>query len=330
MKSIAKVGPVLEVTRIVEDANEAEILGRAFDQRAIYDFTNQKTIKTDGGDTLFMSKGSHRRSPYTVEPEIKPVDAQTNAKQQAIAAVSPQPARGGGGQRTLTNAQISLAAKSTSDEAADVLRKLNEQFSVNPKDLDQMSQLSDQELLNMYRVDLADFVKLDAPLEVLQRNADGLLNQAGILQTRALVYETASTIADMGARFIQKTDEGIKATDTLRQLGDTLKLLMREHKVTANAMGVTLGRYSRKIPMLNIEVDRVKALSASDPKINKTFELIDREIDNMVKGFASGDPKQVKKANQMANFLVLTGGDPSKMVDVTRGLAGTGGILRLS
>jgi hypothetical protein len=92
---------------------------------------------------------------------------------------------------------------------------------------------------------------------------------------------------------------------------------------------VTLGRYQRKIPFLNIEVDRVKALSASDPKINKTFELIDREIDNMVDGFASGDPKQVKKANQMANFLVLTGGDPSKMVDVTRGLAGTAGDIAL-
>jgi hypothetical protein len=325
----SKGRPVLEVTRIVEDAAEAELLGRAFDQRAIYDFTNQKAIGTDGGDTLFMSKGAHRRSPYTVEPEIKPVDPYTRYRQQAEAAVRPQPARGGGGQRTLTNAQISLAAKSTSEDAADVLRRLNEQFEVNPKDLHKMSQLSDAELLSMYRVDLADFVKLDAPLEVLQKNAEGLLNDAGILQTRALVYETASTIADMGARFIQKTDEGIKATDTLRQLGDTLKLLMREHKVTANATGVTLGRYQRKIPFLNIEVDRVKALSASDPKINKTFELIDREIDNMVDGFASGDPKQVKKANQMANFLVLTGGDPSKMVDVTRGIGGTTGDIML-
>jgi len=325
----SKGRPVLEVTRIVEDANEAEILGRAFDQRAIYDFTNQKTIGTDGGDTLYTTKGAHRRSPYTVEPEIKPVDPYTRYRQQAEAAVRPQPARGGGGQRTLTNAQISLAAKSTSEDAADVLRRLNEQFEVNPKDLHKMSQLSDAELLSMYRVDLADFLKLDAPLEVLQKNAEGLLNDAGILQTRSLVYETASTIADMGARFIQKADEGIKATDTLRQLGDTLKLLMREHKVTANATGVTLGRYQRKIPFLNIEVDRVKALSASDPKINKTFELIDREIDNMVDGFASGDPKQVKKANQMANFLVLTGGDPSKMVDVTRGLGGTAGDIAL-
>ena len=60
----SKGRPVLEVTRLVEDANEAEILGRAFDQRAIADY-KPKTIKTDGGDTLFMSKGSHRRSPYS-------------------------------------------------------------------------------------------------------------------------------------------------------------------------------------------------------------------------------------------------------------------------
>ena len=84
---------VVELSRLVEDGDEAEMLGRMFDQVSLFRLDDFEEIVTEGDDVLRHTKGQHLRSAYTTpnEPTITP--APKVAAQQIEAKLSVSPSR---------------------------------------------------------------------------------------------------------------------------------------------------------------------------------------------------------------------------------------------
>jgi hypothetical protein len=113
-------------------------------------------------------------------------------------------------------------------------------------------------------------------------------------------------------------------------LKDNLMALLRMHKHTSNLIGTRLGDYSINVGDMNLTMKGF--MNAADPqKLDETIEQAGKQLEDMVKGIESGDPKALQQAQRTASMLQLTGGDVTKMVDVAQnmGTLGTDAALKL-
>ena len=102
--------PVVELSRLVEDGAEADMLGRMFDQEGVFRLDDFEYISTDGSDALRQTKGQHLRSAYSVAQSPTGPCSDCCTDSVAGSQVTGTPANGGGGQRTYTDAQIKQVA----------------------------------------------------------------------------------------------------------------------------------------------------------------------------------------------------------------------------
>ena len=332
--------PVVELSRLVEDEGEAVMLGRLFDQEGIFELTGTKGfdgyMPTDGKDALRQTKGQHLKSAYTTphEPTITP--APKVAAQQIEAKLSPAPpANGGGGGRLATNAQVKQIAQARGDEAAEVVESLIKTVDVDESDIAKEARITISSLRDIVEGDLANFLDVDGKLikdafSTINYGDETILSRRGAFQVRAMMANTASAIYDAAYKVAKTSDEGIPPDMHVEVLKDNLMALLRMHKHTSNLLGTRLGDYSINVGDMNLTMEGFMN-AASPQKLDETIEQAGKQLEDMVKGIESGDPKALQKAQRTAAMLQLTGGDVTKMVDVAQnmGTLGTDAALKL-
>jgi len=328
--------PVVELSRLVEDADEAEMLGRLFDQKALFRLDDFTEIPVDGSDALRQTKGQHLRSAYTTpnEPTITP--PQRVAAQQIEASTSlVRPANGGGGGRLATNAQVKQIAEARGDGAGEIIDDFIKKAEVDESDLAKEARLKVSTLRDIVEKDLADFLDVDGKLikdafDTIQHDGQTILSRRGAFQVRAMMANTSSAIYDAAFKVSKNAAEGIPTDMHVATMKDNLLALLQMHKRTSNLLGTRLADYSISVADMDMTMK-----GFMDPgkgrKLDETLESAKKELDQMVDGLQSRDPKALQQAQRTAAMLQLTGGDVTKMVDVAAnvGKLGTESALKL-
>ena len=313
---------VVELSRLVEDGDEAELLGRLFDQKSLFRLDDFEEIVTDGSDALRQTKGQHLRSAYTTphEPTITP--APKVVAQQVEAMTSPvKPANGGGGGRLATNAQVKQIAAARGDEVGEVVENMIKNVDVTPDDIADELKISPSRLKELVHNDLANMFDVDGRVLTqhidMMKYGDGeILSDRGTMQVRALMANTASAIYDAAYKISKTVDEGIPPDIHLDVMKDNLLALLKMHKFTSSLLGRRLNTLSINVADLQIKLKNPTA-PLTPQQMDETIEVAERELNNMVKGLESGDRKAMQKALRTASLLQLTAGDATKMIDVT-------------
>ena len=328
--------PVVELSRLVEDGAEAEMLGRLFDQEGIFRLDDFEYIPTDGSDALRQTKGQHLQSAYTtpVEPTITP-PAKVAAQQMEAATSLAKPANGGGGGRLATNAQVKQIADARGEGAGEAIDALIKSAEVDETALAKEARLTVSSLRSIVEGDLANFLDVDGKLikEAFSTTSYGdetILSRQGAFQVRAMMANTASAIYDAAFKVSKTAQEGIPSDMHIAQMKDNLLALLKMHKHTSNLIGTRLADYSINVGDMNLTMEGF--MKAADPrKLDETIEAATKELEDMVKGVESGDPKALQQAQRTASMLQLTAGDVTKMVDVSKNMKelGTEAALKL-
>ena len=315
--------PVVELSRLVEDGDEADMLGRMFDQEGVFRLDDFEYLSTDGSDALRQTKGQHLRSAYSVAQEPQVVPAQTAAKTQLQTAKSlDTPANGGGGQRTYTDAQIKQVADAQGEEVAQQLDNLVQSNPIDVADLVKTSRMTDGEINGMIEAGIEDFLdtagKIDLnKIEKMGFGDDTILSKKGTVQTRFLIQNIASAVYDSAFKVNTNASEAMENSQHVSLMVDNLKALLRLHKRTAQVYGSGLAEYSRKVEWKDAPVD-VSFTKVSADDMTKALDLAEKELDEMVVKLASFDEKATQQAQRTAAMLQLTGGDPTKLVDIAK------------
>ena len=338
---------VIEISRVVPELNEAAFLGRIFDQEGIFDIDLAKAtdfdkgflptdgkdllasrrtktnVPTDGLDKLGETRGNNLRSAYTqpVEPQVvtpaKAVAQQVNA--EASPFVAGQPA-----QRAVTNEQLAILSKATSEGGDKVLRDM---VDANPISVEELSKASKQtigEVVNAASRSIADALgavgEVDFDKIKLQKVGDDvLLTREGIVQVKGLMTETANAISDSAFKASNASDQGIDNINHLQNMTDQLKALLRIHKVSANSYSKYLSTYKIEVPQLGFDIDNFMQVPDGQT-LESTIEQTSKLLDEMMDGVQSGDPKAKMEALRIASQLQLFGGDAAKLVGASASL----------
>ena len=115
-----------------------------------------------------------------------------------------------------------------------------------------------------------------------------------------------------------KDGRSIDAESSLEIMSENLKVLLRLHKKVANTRSRQLSQFAMPIDKADAKAykQRVKEAAAAD----KGMDIAVDAIDEMVKGLKSGDPKRIRQAKRTAAFMELSGGDPSKIAKISKGI----------
>ena len=327
---------LVELSRNVEDFEESMLLGRLFDQYSIFDLKTFDTVSTGGSDALRQTKGAHLRSAYTTpqEPTITPAPKVAAQQIEGRLSVAP-PANGGGGGRLATNAQVKQIADARGEGAGEAIESLIKSVDVDESTLAKEARLTVSSLRDIVEGDLANFLDVDGKLiedafSTINYGDETILSRRGAFQVRAMMANTASAIYDAAYKVSKTSAEGIPADMHVATLKDNLMALLRMHKHTSNLIGTRLADYSINVGDMNLTMKGF--MNAADPqKLDETIEQAGKQLEDMVKGIESGDPKALQQAQRTASMLQLTGGDVTKMVDVAQnmGTLGTDAALKL-
>lgn len=328
--------PVVELSRLVKDGTEADMLGRLFDQEGIFRLDDFEYIRTGGSDALRQTKGQHLRSAYTTphEPTITPA-AKVAAQQVEAATSLAKPANGGGGGRLATNAQVRQIADARGDGAGEAIESLIKTADADESALAKEARITVSSLRAIVEGDLANFLDVDGKLikeafSTVKYGDESILSRRGAFQVRAMMANTASAIYDAAYKVSKTADEGIPIDMHIANLKDNLLALLKMHKHTSNLVGTRLADYSINVGDMNLTMEGF--MKSADPsKLDETIEAASKQLEDMVKGVKSGDPKALQQAQRTASMLQLTAGDVTKMVDVTKNLKelGTDAALKL-
>lgn len=307
--------PVIELSRLVDNFDEAKALGEAFDQEGIFRMDDFSYHSTGGIDRLKETKGFHQRSAYTQPNYVRtPGDAQSIARLQ----FTPDAPSGAIGGRLYTDSQISKVAAAEGDKVAESLEQLTKQIDVRAEDMADMMPVKD--VYEKVSYDLDDFIDDGGHVDVskLTKGVDGLLDQQGSLQTRILISNIAGTVFDESRVAASKAKQGIDDTTDLGIMVDNLKVLLRLHKKVANTRSRQLAQFA--MPLDKVEGAKIRKMQSDADSMDKGMEIAEKALNDMVDGIKSGDPKRIRQAQRTAAFMELTGGDPAKMARVAKGI----------
>ncbi|MAO25151.1 MAG: hypothetical protein CMJ25_30790 [Phycisphaerae bacterium] len=296
---------VAELVRVIPDEGEAKFLNQIYDPQVL------------------GTRGNNLRSAYTqpVEPQVVPpakaVAQQVNA--EASPFVTGQPA-----QRAVTNEQLAILSKATSEGGDKVLRDMVDANPISVEELSKASQQTIGEVVNAAGRSIADALgavgEVDFNKIKLQKVGDDvLLTREGIVQVKGLMTETANAISDSAFKASNASDQGIDNINHLQNMTDQLKALLRIHKVSANSYSKYLSTYKIEVPQLGFDVDNFMQVPDGQT-LESTIEQTSKLLDEMMDGVQSGDPKAKMEALRIASQLQLFGGDAAKLVGASASL----------
>lgn len=137
-----------------------------------------------------------------------------------------------------------------------------------------------------------------------------LLSPEGVVAVKALITDTANQIYDLATSADAMTIAGTAGGNQLDRVVDRLIGLVGLHKVTGNFHGFSLGAFQEMIGS-----PRGSARGAAD--FQNTEQQL-KEWGMRVKRLSrQGDPSSKEELDRLVRALVLSGGDPTKMVSFT-------------
>ena len=311
--------PVIEISRLVPQHDQAVTLGKLFDQEGVFRMDDGKYIPTGGADELKHTIGQHIDTRMGSPMESRTVDPTTSVGQQ-MAARGSIDGSVGSSQPTITRAQLRRIARATGDEPAQILRQMVRENPINLRELSSVSRQSVEDVVNeagrgiqeaLGAAGDVDFNKLLTQ----QVGGDELLTRAGIVQVRGLMQEMTSRLYESSYNIMKLGDASMDSFPQVQRMADDLKALMKVHKESANAYSRMLSSYKIKVPGLGIEVSN-PIKPPSPEKLAQEIKDAGKVIDEMVQKMASGDIKAQNEAFRLANALLLSEGDISKMPTV--------------
>jgi len=305
----------IELSRVVPDRAQAELLGQAFDQKGIYDVQGDTVIPTWGSDVLRESKNGHLKgpmaapSPSKVTPDFTKAagDAITTPRQgQRLKTATRSPLtksriqaikKGMGGDPNANNKKwidsLVRANRVKVQEVADYLK-------ISPREVGERALKTFNENINL------PYAEMNLPKMAFGKSE--VLTDEGIVTVNALMKALSSelhkeikAVGDLGAAGMDNTVHAV-------EMIDTLGALMRVHHETASTAGRML--YNHQIDLFG---KKFKVPTIDVAKQQKMFDTGMEKMDEMLEALADGSPKARLKAQKMASQLALADGNPAKM-----------------
>jgi len=275
------------------------------------------TIDTYGIDQLKTTKGNHLDSIFSNPHERRTVTPTEAAAQQLQEVTTPNVGTRSGSQRTLTNAQIRLLADGAPDGVEDQIRTLVRDTPINIRELSQLTQLSEGEILENATKSLADIFdqhtgKVDlSKLDVSEYGATGdvLLTRTGIVQTRMLMQEMSKGLWEASYNIVKLGDAGEDSFAQVELMVSQWKALARTYKISANAHSNLLHASAIKLPWGGEVPNPIPKVDLN--KVDTKLKEGEKVLDDLVEKLKSGDNEAKRAAMKIANTLLLSDGDIS-------------------
>ena len=322
--------PVVEISRLVDNNDEAVALGKLFDQEGVFDLTGQTGdggyTPTGGLDQLKTTKGAHLKSISTRPPEPKAVPAQTAAKQMVKGeqALSPQT----GVQNVLTSQQVRRLATAGDERTGQILEEINAGMEIDISELADEANLSELDIVQDAATKLGDdFGFVAGDVSKLETNAEGFLTRTGIVQSRMVMKELSSRIAQTSFKVNDASARGMNEMEHMGEMISTLKTFMKTYKITANLNSKRLSAGAIELPPeFGVGAKQLKNLYGADAVegLTKSFDQSAKMLDDLEKGLKGNDPKARRKALQIAHQLELVGDNPFKLAQNAGNMAHVG------
>ena len=307
--------PVVEISRLVQNYDEAVQIGRIFDQEGVFRLDDFHYEPTGGLDQLKYTQGAHLRSISSRAPEPKPVDAQTAASQtvQGEQALSPQT----GVQNVLTSQQVRRLATAGDERTGQILEEINNGMDINISELADEANLTELEIVQDAATKLGDdFGFLASDVSKLEFNEEGYLSRTGIVQSRMVMKELAARIARTSFNVNDASARGMSQMAKLDDMITSLKTFMKTYKISANLNSKRLSAGAIELPPeFGLDAKQIENLYGGDAVegLTKSFDQSTKMLDELQAGLKGNNPKARRKALQIANQLELVGDNPFKL-----------------
>ena len=274
-------------------------------------------IDTYGTDQLKTTKGNHLDSIFSNPHERRTVTPTEAAAQQLQEVTTPNVGTRSGSQRTLTNAQIRLLADGAPDGVEEQIRTLVRDTPINIRELSQLTQLSEGEILENATKSLADIFdqhtgKVDlSKLDVTEYGDTGdvLLTRTGIVQTRMLMQEMSKGLWESSYNIVKLGDAGEDSFAQVELMVKQWKSLARTYKISANAHSNLLHASAIKLPWGGEVPNPIPKVDLN--KVDTKLKEGEKVLDDLVEKLKSGDAEAKRAAMKIANTLLLSDGDIS-------------------
>lgn len=305
----------IELSRVVPDRAQAELLGQAFDQKGIYDVQGDSFIPTWGSDVLRESKNGHLKGPMAAPSPSKLTPDFTKAAGDAITTPRQGQRLKTATRSPLTKSRIQAIKKGMGgDPNANNKKWIDSLVRANRVKVQEVAdylKISPREVGERALKTFNENIKLPYAEMNLPKMAFGtseVLTDEGIVTVNALMKALSSelhkeikAVGDLGAAGMDNTVHAV-------EMIDTLGALMRVHHETASTAGRML--YNHQIDLFG------KKFNVPGTDLNKSDKLFKtgmEKMDEMLKALADGSPKARLKAQKMASQLALADGNPAKM-----------------
>ena len=311
--------PTVEISRRVESFDEAQQLGRIFDQVGIFDMTFRTGdggyTPTGGMDQLKNTKGANLKAISTRAPEPKPVDAQKAATQtvKGEQAYSPNT----GTQSVLTSQQVRRLAQAGPTGTEDLLTKINDGMEIDLSELADEANLTELQIVQDAATKLGDdFGFVAGDVSKLETNEEGFLTRTGIVQARMVMKELSSRIAQTSFKVTDASARGLNEMEHMGEMISSLKAFMKSYKISANLNSKRLAAGAIELPPeFGVGAKELKNLYGPDDVdgLTKSFDQSMKMLNDLEQGLKGNNPKSRQKALQIAHQLELVGDNPFKL-----------------
>ena len=308
--------PSFEITRLVDNGDEAISLGKIFDQEGVLRLDDGKYIKTGGYDQLKKTQGAHLKSISSRAPQSTTVDPQRAASQTLRGEQLLTPNTGT--QRMLTDNQVARLGSAGPTRTAELLEEMVVGSKIDLSELAAEANMSELDIVQDALSKLGDtFDFVPGDVSKLDLNAEGYLSRTGIVQSRMVMQELSSRLAQTAFNSNDATAKGLNNLEKFQQMTDTLKAYMKAYKISANLNSKRLSAGGIELPAeFGVDGSQVKGLYSvnADPEaLTKAFTNAEKMIDKMVEGLKGNNPKARNQALQVAAQLELLGDQPHRL-----------------
>ena len=212
-----------------------------------------------------------------------------------------------------------LSPRATADMTADavaktraVIAKVGSSIDVDQlsRDLGQANSVTVAKALNAVRDFIgADPLDLDAAMKSLDKVSflddagNRVPNREAVVALKTLIKDTAIQLSEVSGNLM---DGAVSAADFTRQaemLVPRLKALMRFHKV--GSVHYASGLQSFRLGSMSLD---------GAGKMTRELDAVDKQLDELLALARRGDAKGLEEFKNLANGLVVSGGDPKKIL----------------
>ena len=309
--------PQVEISRLVNDADDAIQLGRLFDQENVFRLDDLKIEKTGGFDQLKRSQGDHLKSISSRAVKSTTVEPQKAALQglQADLQLNPR----GGAQNMLTDNMVVRLGQAGPARTDELIKEINDASSIDISELATQAQLTPDQVIQNAMVKLGDdFGYTASEVSKLDFDNEFELSREGTVQVGHVMKELGARLSRSVFKANDASKKGLNNLEHVQSMVDDLKAFMKVYKISSNSISKKLSAPQIEIPkdfsltpeQLN---NRLVNNKPSSDGIAEELDRVNKYLDRMVEGLKGNDPKARNKSLRIGAQLELLGDKPYQL-----------------